>query len=84
MGACLVMLWEGAQVRETPLLGTVLHIPQNWTSYGFGRSLQLRNLALSVCWTSLLEKNSRRAFNNWKLFGSGFYFCGESISTLNN
>lgn len=32
MGECLVMLWEGAEVRETPLLGSVLHIPQNWTS----------------------------------------------------
>lgn len=34
MGERLVMLWEGAEVRETPLLGTVLHIPQNWTSVG--------------------------------------------------
>lgn len=68
------------QKYRTPLLGTVFHIPQKWTSVGHW---QLRILAPSMCWTSLWGQSSKRTLNPGKLSLSVFHFCTMSVSMLN-
>lgn len=76
----MIVLWEGAEVRETPLLGTRVHVPQKWTS-------------VWLWWVASVEDFSpqrvldfspgEETCNDGKHFSSGFYLRSESISMLN-